>query len=68
MKIIQFLDPFEEGTDQSHPDVVYNWTELSEYFWNILLGNEHMMTRSANILHVLGSVTVRLFSTIIHLL
>ncbi|CAB0035951.1 unnamed protein product [Trichogramma brassicae] len=53
----QFLDPFEEGTDHSQPDVVYNWTELSRYFCAIMFGKEHMMTRSANILHVLGSVT-----------
>ncbi|XP_011498921.1 PREDICTED: uncharacterized protein KIAA0195 isoform X1 [Ceratosolen solmsi marchali] len=56
-KKTQFLDPFEESSDQNHPEVVYNWTELSEYFWNIMFGKEHMMTRSANILHVLGSVT-----------
>ncbi|XP_058796297.1 transmembrane protein 94 isoform X3 [Phymastichus coffea] len=56
-KKAQFLDPFEETSDPNHPEVVYNWTELSEYFWDIMFGKEHMMTRSANILHVLGSVT-----------
>ncbi|OXU20778.1 hypothetical protein TSAR_005268 [Trichomalopsis sarcophagae] len=56
-KKAQFLDPFEESSDPNHPEVVYNWTELSEYFWDIMFGKEHMMTRSANILHVLGSVT-----------
>ncbi|KAJ8664808.1 hypothetical protein QAD02_006470 [Eretmocerus hayati] len=56
-KKAQFLDPFEETSDPNHLEVVYNWTELSEYFWNIMFGREHTMTRSANILHVLGSVT-----------
>ncbi|KAL0110560.1 hypothetical protein PUN28_013866 [Cardiocondyla obscurior] len=58
-KKLQFVDPFEEAdiNGNSHPDVVYNWLELKEYFFNILFGNEHMMSRSASILHVLGSVT-----------
>jgi len=38
--------------------VVYNWLELKDYFFDILFGKEHMMSRSASILHVLGSVTV----------
>ncbi|XP_051174017.1 transmembrane protein 94 isoform X2 [Leptopilina boulardi] len=58
-KRTQFLDPFEDAdiADPSHPDVVYNWSELKEYFLDILFGREHMMSRSASILHVLGSVT-----------
>ncbi|XP_076680617.1 transmembrane protein 94-like protein l(2)k05819 isoform X2 [Andrena cerasifolii] len=58
-KKLQFVDPFED-TDISgptYPDVVYNWMELKEYFFDILFGKEHMMSRSASILHVLGSVT-----------
>ncbi|XP_024872113.1 transmembrane protein 94 isoform X2 [Temnothorax curvispinosus] len=58
-KKLQFVDPFEDAdiNGPSHPDVVYNWLELKEYFFNILFGTEHMMSRSASILHVLGSVT-----------
>lgn len=57
---IQFIDPFEDAdiNGPSHPDVVYNWLELKKYFFDIFLGKEHMMSRSASILHVLGSVTV----------
>ncbi|XP_076621551.1 transmembrane protein 94-like protein l(2)k05819 isoform X4 [Colletes latitarsis] len=56
---LQFVDPFEDTdiSGPSYPDVVYNWLELKEYFFSILFGKEHMMSRSANILHVLGSVT-----------
>ncbi|XP_076171841.1 transmembrane protein 94-like protein l(2)k05819 isoform X5 [Ptiloglossa arizonensis] len=58
-KKLQFVDPFEDTdiSGPSYPEVVYNWLELKEYFFNILFGKEHMMSRSANILHVLGSVT-----------
>ncbi|KAK2583635.1 hypothetical protein KPH14_009573 [Odynerus spinipes] len=58
-KKLQFIDPFEDAdiSTPSHPDIIYNWIELKEYFFNILCGKEHMMSRSANILHVLGSVT-----------
>ncbi|KAG7210195.1 hypothetical protein KM043_011750 [Ampulex compressa] len=58
-KKLQFVDPFEDAdiSVPSHPDVVYNWLELKEYFFDILCGKEHMMSRSASILHVLGSVT-----------
>jgi len=58
--LIQFVDPFEDAdiNGPNHPDVVYNWLELKEYFFDILCGKEHMMSRSASILHVLGSVTV----------
>ncbi|XP_033214958.1 transmembrane protein 94 isoform X2 [Belonocnema kinseyi] len=58
-KKTQFVDPFEDAdiSGPTHPDVVYNWSELKEYFLDILFGREHMMSRSANILHVLGSVT-----------
>lgn len=58
-KKLQFVDPFEDAdiSGPSHPEVVYNWLELKEYFFNILFGKEHMMSRSASILHVLGSVT-----------
>ncbi|CAL7933065.1 unnamed protein product [Xylocopa violacea] len=58
-KKLQFVDPFEDAdiSGPSHPEVVYNWLELKRYFFNILFGKEHMMSRSANILHVLGSVT-----------
>ncbi|XP_066585135.1 endoplasmic reticulum magnesium-transporting P-type ATPase isoform X2 [Prorops nasuta] len=58
-KKIQFVDPFEDAdiSGPSYPDVVFNWLELKEYFFNILFGREHMMSRSASILHVLGSVT-----------
>ncbi|XP_026670236.1 transmembrane protein 94 isoform X6 [Ceratina calcarata] len=58
-KKLQFVDPFEDAdfTGPSHPEVVYNWQELKEYFFDILFGKEHMMSRSASILHVLGSVT-----------
>ncbi|XP_029032727.1 transmembrane protein 94 isoform X4 [Osmia bicornis bicornis] len=58
-KKLQFVDPFEDAdiSGPTHPEVVYNWMELKEYFFNILLGKEHMMSRSASILHVLGSVT-----------
>ncbi|XP_072762979.1 transmembrane protein 94 isoform X2 [Anoplolepis gracilipes] len=58
-KKLQFIDPFEDAdiNGPSHPDVVYNWVELKKYFFDILLGKEHMMSRSASILHVLGSVT-----------
>lgn len=54
------MDPFEDAdiSGPSHPEVVYNWLELKEYFFDILFGKEHMMSRSASILHVLGSVTV----------
>ncbi|XP_044020998.1 transmembrane protein 94 isoform X3 [Aphidius gifuensis] len=58
-KKMPFIDPFDD-TDISgpnNPDVVYNWSELKEYFFDILLGREFMMSRSASILHVLGSVT-----------
>ncbi|EZA54621.1 transmembrane protein 94 isoform X2 [Ooceraea biroi] len=55
----QFVDPFEDAdiSGPNHPDVVYNWLELKEYLFDILCGKEHMMSRSASILHVLGSVT-----------
>ncbi|KAK9307442.1 hypothetical protein QLX08_002248 [Tetragonisca angustula] len=58
-KKLQFVDPFEDAdiSGPSHPEVVYNWLELKEYFFSILFGKEHMMSRSASILHVLGSVT-----------
>ncbi|CAK9834103.1 Transmembrane protein 94 [Anthophora retusa] len=58
-KKLQFVDPFEDAdfSAPTHPDVVYNWLELKEYFFDILFGKEHMMSRSASILHVLGSVT-----------
>ncbi|XP_076235188.1 transmembrane protein 94-like protein l(2)k05819 isoform X2 [Calliopsis andreniformis] len=58
-KKLQFVDPFEDTdiSGPSYPEVVYNWLELKEYFFDILFGKEHMMSRSANILHVLGSVT-----------
>ncbi|XP_015590634.1 transmembrane protein 94 isoform X3 [Cephus cinctus] len=58
-KKMQFLDPFEDAdiSGPTHPEVVYNWSELKEYFFDILFGRERMMSRSANILHVLGSVT-----------
>ncbi|CAL1678432.1 unnamed protein product [Lasius platythorax] len=58
-KKLQFIDPFEDAdiNGPSHPDVVYNWLELKKYFFDILFGKEHMMSRSASILHVLGSVT-----------
>ncbi|KAL6424026.1 hypothetical protein ACFW04_009732 [Cataglyphis niger] len=58
-KKLQFIDPFEDAdiNGPSHPDVVYNWLELKKYFFDIFLGKEHMMSRSASILHVLGSVT-----------
>ncbi|XP_012230402.1 endoplasmic reticulum magnesium-transporting P-type ATPase isoform X2 [Linepithema humile] len=58
-KKLQFVDPFEDAdiSGPSHPDVVYNWLELKDYFFDILSGKEHMMSRSASILHVLGSVT-----------
>ncbi|XP_053996554.1 transmembrane protein 94 isoform X3 [Hylaeus anthracinus] len=58
-KKLQFVDPFEDTdiSGPSYPEVVYNWLELREYFFNILFGKEHMMSRSASILHVLGSVT-----------
>nr|XP_031837359.1 transmembrane protein 94 isoform X1 [Nomia melanderi]XP_031837360.1 transmembrane protein 94 isoform X1 [Nomia melanderi]XP_031837361.1 transmembrane protein 94 isoform X1 [Nomia melanderi]XP_031837362.1 transmembrane protein 94 isoform X1 [Nomia melanderi]XP_031837363.1 transmembrane protein 94 isoform X1 [Nomia melanderi] len=58
-KKLQFVDPFEDTdiSGPSYPEVVYNWLELKEYFFNILFGKEHMMSRSASILHVLGSVT-----------
>ncbi|KAK0084269.1 hypothetical protein PV325_007343 [Microctonus aethiopoides] len=39
------------------PVIVYNWAELISYFFDILFGREFMMSRSASILHVLGSVT-----------
>lgn len=54
------MDPFEDAdiSGPSNQEVVYNWLELKEYFFNILVGKEHMMSRSASILHVLGSVTV----------
>lgn len=60
MHSFQFVDPFEDAdiSGPSHPEVVYNWLELKEYFFSILFGKEHMMSRSASILHVLGSVTV----------
>ncbi|XP_068983961.1 transmembrane protein 94 isoform X1 [Bombus flavifrons] len=58
-KKLQFVDPFEDAdiSGPSNQEVVYNWLELKEYFFNILVGKEHMMSRSASILHVLGSVT-----------
>ncbi|XP_050461662.1 transmembrane protein 94 isoform X2 [Cataglyphis hispanica] len=58
-KKLQFIDPFEDAdiNGPSHPDVVYNWLELKKYFFDIFFGKEHMMSRSASILHVLGSVT-----------
>ncbi|CAK9816936.1 Transmembrane protein 94 [Anthophora quadrimaculata] len=58
-KKLQFVDPFEDAdfSAPTHPEVVYNWLELKEYFFDILFGKEHMMSRSASILHVLGSVT-----------
>ncbi|XP_046427153.1 transmembrane protein 94 isoform X1 [Neodiprion fabricii] len=58
-KKMQFVDPFEDAdiSGPSNPEVVYNWSEVRQYFVNIFVGREHMMSRSANILHVLGSVT-----------
>ncbi|XP_014604302.1 PREDICTED: uncharacterized protein KIAA0195 isoform X1 [Polistes canadensis] len=58
-KKLQFVDPFEDAdiSTPTHPEIIYNWFELKEHFINILCGKEHMMSRSANILHVLGSVT-----------
>ncbi|XP_020292489.1 transmembrane protein 94 isoform X2 [Pseudomyrmex gracilis] len=58
-KKLQEVDPFEDAdiNGPTHPEVVYNWLELKKYFFDILCGREHMMSRSASILHVLGSVT-----------
>ncbi|XP_043281137.1 transmembrane protein 94 isoform X2 [Venturia canescens] len=58
-KKMQFVDPFEDAdiSGPISPGVVYNWSELTEYFFDILFGRENMMSRSASILHVLGSVT-----------
>ncbi|XP_012271899.1 transmembrane protein 94 isoform X2 [Orussus abietinus] len=58
-KKMPFLDPFEDVdiSGPTHPDVLYNWSEVTDYFFAILCGKEHMMSRSASILHVLGSVT-----------
>ncbi|XP_032688054.1 transmembrane protein 94 isoform X2 [Odontomachus brunneus] len=58
-KKLQFVDPFEDAdiNGPNHPEVVYNGLELKDYFFEILCGKEHMMSRSASILHVLGSVT-----------
>ncbi|XP_057323877.1 transmembrane protein 94 isoform X3 [Microplitis mediator] len=56
---ISLVDPFDD-TDiagPNNPEVVYNWSELAEYFFAIVFGREFMMSRSASILHVLGSVT-----------
>ncbi|CAG5101385.1 Similar to Tmem94: Transmembrane protein 94 (Mus musculus) [Cotesia congregata] len=56
---ISFVDPYDD-TDiagPNNPEVVYNWSELAEYFFSIIIGKEFMMSRSASILHVLGSVT-----------
>ncbi|XP_012258439.1 transmembrane protein 94 isoform X3 [Athalia rosae] len=58
-KKTQFVDPFEDAdiSGPTSPEVVYNWSEVRQYFVNIFIGREHMMSRSANILHVFGSVT-----------
>ncbi|XP_011308488.1 uncharacterized protein KIAA0195 isoform X3 [Fopius arisanus] len=58
-KKVPFVDPFEDAdiSGPNSPEVVYNWSELRENFFGILFGREYMMSRSASILHVLGSVT-----------
>ncbi|XP_063995307.1 transmembrane protein 94 isoform X2 [Diachasmimorpha longicaudata] len=58
-KKVPFIDPFEDTdiSGSNSPEVVYNWGELTENFFGILFGREYMMSRSASILHVLGSVT-----------
>ncbi|KAK0168024.1 hypothetical protein PV327_001865 [Microctonus hyperodae] len=58
-KKVPFVDPFDDAdiSGPNNPEVVYNWAELISYFFDILFGREYMMSRSASILHVLGSVT-----------
>lgn len=58
--MFQTLDPFED-TDigESKPLVMkFKFDELKKYFIDILIGKGPFLTRSVNILHVLGSVTV----------
>lgn len=50
-----------EDQDNIHDDtfkVKYHCQNIWTNFLNILKGNENFMVRSANILHVLGSLTV----------
>lgn len=58
----QVLDPFEDADvgETKQPALEYKYDELKRYFYDVVLGRGPFLTRSVNILHVLGSVTVRL--------
>lgn len=56
------LDPFEdvEAEPQQNP-IKLPWQSIRKHLLNVFLGSEPTLCRSANILHVLGSMTVRHF-------
>lgn len=61
------LDYFEDADSSllEKPKLSNHWKEIGRNFINILKGKENYMARSANILHVLGSLTVSLLLHII---
>ena len=54
------VDPFEEADlDEPNQQITETrWKEVQLYFFDILRGRGQIPSRSANLLHVLGSVTV----------
>ncbi|KAL0278648.1 UNVERIFIED_CONTAM: hypothetical protein PYX00_000409 [Menopon gallinae] len=54
----EVLDPFEDTDgEEKQPNMEYKYDEVKNYFIEVLLGKGPLLTRSVNILHVLGSVT-----------
>ncbi|XP_049853191.1 transmembrane protein 94 isoform X3 [Schistocerca gregaria] len=53
------VDPFEDTdlTEPKHGAVDVSWKSVKEYFLKVLWGSGEIPSRSANLLHVLGSVT-----------
>lgn len=65
-KIVQGQESFslEEEADQTiveHIRFRYKWMSIIRNFFVILRGGPEIMARSANILHVLGSVSVSIY-------
>ena len=56
------LDPFEEAdlAEPKHHVAEIKWREIPGYLMDVLRGRGQIPSRSANLLHVLGSVTVSL--------
>jgi hypothetical protein len=56
------VDPFEEAdlAEPKHQIPEIKWREVKTYFIDILRGHGQIPSRSVNLLHVLGSVTVSL--------